>query len=268
MRSRNKYLNSRTTTWALMAILIFACGKKDSEETTTTTSVNQRTDPVHSPQPDPQDPGGPKPGPIRLLEIPGRALTKKENKDLFFPYASLFVKKAALHQSRKHKKCSPGYSDVCTVNRQVAFAFDLDSLKNENPHTLEIVDMRLHMNLYSVLNNKQSEMICSLDYRVCSGQGRKQDFWTTTFVQDGTFWKKGYEKTVISSLFQDLLNKAPTDQGLYLASEAEFSLMDLFHLQRDTFKEYAFLKDTLKYVVTDDTYVEEPVLRVYMRDVQ
>ncbi len=249
----------------LVLVLLISSCKKEEETTTVSDGVGRQDDeirlPPAEPTPDPTPPPWEEPQ-WKIVEIPARVLMSQEMNLLHFPYTKLTMKILKLGQNRKHKKCEDDYEDQCVVNRQIGFAFDLDIFKRENPHTLVVKDMQVVFDAYSIEKNKRSELLCSLDFRVCSGRGKPQNIIVKTFWQDGTFWKKGYERTVLTPLFQTTIDDGDTSEGLYIVKDAALSLIDLFKLRSDNFKEYAVLKKNLKFAVTDDTYVENVSLRV------
>src|SRR5690606_29660306 len=160
---------------------------------------------------------------VKILEIPGKSFSSREAKALHLPYSKLLMPHSPLGKARNHKNCADGYENQCVVNRQIGFGFDLRALKGENPHTLVVHDMRIVMDLDSSSKDRRSELICSVDLRVCSARAKSQNIVVTTFWQDGTFWKKQHARTVLPTLFQDAIDEGKHEDGLYLVEGMDLS---------------------------------------------
>ncbi len=253
--------------------LLLLSGCNPNEEVTETNKDDQNTinDPINRP-PNPDDPTpNPPQTRLRLVEIKGRDLSKDELKNSILPYNKLFFPVAPLNKNFKSKKCQNN-TEKCVVNRQIPFAFNLDVLKGESPKDIVIKDMIIEMGLVSVGQNYRTEQFCFLELKTCSGNAITRHptlgipWFIKTFAWDSTFWKKGHDQTMLTKTFHETLEKGKVADGHYVVEKGQFSMKNLFLLSSDNLKEYVFLKDNIRFMVSDDTFVVDPVLKVYIED--
>lgn len=255
----------------LLYPLFFVGCNKQTEEVTSNDSTKTIQDSINNPlPPDEPTPVPPQVRP-RLVEIKGRKLTKNEIKNTIFAYNKLFFPVASLQKNFKSKKCKYNKKH-CVVNRQIPFAFDLDVLKGEDPKDIVIKDMIIEMGLESIATNYKTEQFCFLELKICSGNAIVRHptlgvpWFIKTFAWDMTFWKKGHDQTMLTKNFHETLESGKVNDGHYRVEKGQFSMKDLFLLTSDNLKEYIFLKDNIRFMVSDDTFVINPVLKIYIED--
>lgn len=228
-----------------------------------------------SPDPDdPKDPTEPDPADPKdvVLTFAPRKVGKSEYKTLELPYRTMFFKVLGPGESKKHIACKKKFKKKCVVNKQVLFAFDTDAFKEYKEH-YKLMRIKLKADYVSFGKNRRSEMICFVNDQVCSGRAitkipgiglpdlAKLAFW------NGPFWKRGPASIVQNDIFHSFLESGwSEDDGVFLKTNETFRLDRLFGQDNLRFQQHLFDDTPLYFTVTDDTFVENVEIEIFLRE--
>lgn len=251
--------------------IVFGCGKGDDGLDSVPPITSGDGD--VRPPPDDDDSGPPPPNSRRWTETLNAVNADKDIlKGLKLPYQHKIVKKIALGESRKTKKCPDAFKKKCVKNRQVSFNFNLKELSSFDPFDTKVVDINLTGTFYSIGKNHRTELLCILQIKRCSGRsiiklpGIGLGFLVKMIWWDKEFWADGYEKVIRSTLFHDELNNSYNEEaGLYIMEKKTFSLKDLLAYRAGLLHQVIIENDNLTFTVADDTFAEQLSLDVILQ---
>ncbi|MCF8060235.1 MAG: hypothetical protein K9K67_13120 [Bacteriovoracaceae bacterium] len=170
-----------------------------------------------------------------------------------------------------HRFCHPDYKDRCVVNRQVLFQFSTTFINENYPSELwDILKINLTANFYSVGKNQRTELLCLLNNRVCSGKaisqviGLKVPFLKILW-RNHKFWIGRDEDHVLNDKFHHELIAGAVDETIYIRENLSMDLKEFLSLATTDMQTLVRKNEGIKFSVTDDTYVEDPILTIRLR---
>lgn len=216
----------------------------------------------------PTDPADPIPTSIKINILPSDIDPNSVN----LVYRK-FIKPMQLGEVTHDEDCHPGLLDKCIWNSQVIFGFDTEYLNKNYPKELwEITNVELTSSFYSLAPNKRGELFCSLNLKVCSGSYTKDALTDDTnerkrlklFIKNPKFWVGKNKNHVLNNDFSKLLKLHQIEKHLWIVKDHTFQFGKLFRLGANDVKTLMRKIRILSFSVTDDTYVEDPIIKVYL----
>lgn len=264
----------RFVTLMTLAILIVSCGNPHISEEPANDNVTGTT-PV---EPDPQDPNWPPQDPQQppqkvLVEVNAQAVTADEAKQMNLVYKKI-VKTIELGNTVKSKSCPDGHDHHCVKDRQVVFQFDLTNVDlPDNKYKLE--DAEILGDYYSIGKNYRTELLCLLNSNVCSGKGILKfpkiglSFLVKMLWWNSAFWVNDYNQMVPTTLFQDTLDSGwNPNENIFIRENQLFSLKDLYNWPSENLQHLLDRHKKWNFVISDDTFVDRPLLRLRFQRVR
>lgn|GEM_PF-2531483 len=253
----------------LLMTLLFSC---QQDETTIPKSPNRdvsgNDDLNPTPTPTPVPPPTPPPLQTEVLILQPSDLNKN---DTNIVYRKMF-KPVGLNETRDdHRFCHKDFKDKCVVNRQVLFQFSTTSINSSFPSELwDITKIELTANYYSVGKNQRTELLCLLNNRRCSGKaisnviGLKVPFLKILW-RNNKFWIGRDEDHVINDKFHQALLDGKLDEGIFVRQNLAIDLARFLSLPSTEIQTLVRKNEGIQFSVTDDTFVEEPILTIHFR---
>lgn len=232
-------------------------------------SIGGNDDLQPGPGPDPTPTPEPTPAPPQTATVTLQPSSLSKG-DTTLVYRKVF-KVVGLNEPREHRNCHEQYSDKCTINQQILWQFDTSGINENYPSALwDIGKVEMTAGYYSVGKNHRTELLCLLNNKVCSGKAiskiprlglpflkilwRNHKFWTG---RDGDHVK--------NKLFHDTLLSGQINEELYVVPNHTFDFSRVFSLPATAVQTLIRKNDGVHLSVTDDTFVEDPILKVYLK---
>lgn len=266
----------------LVSLLVFSSCKKGGElppipSDGLSNSEDLKPDPnapKPTPPPLPGDPGQPSdPGDPTPQSVKINILASDINPNSVELVYRKFIKPMQLGEVTHDEECHPNLTDKCIWNSQVIFGFDTEYLNKDYPKELwEITHVELTASFYSLAPNKRGELFCSLDLKVCSGAYTKDALTNDSsegkilkfFIKNPKFWVGKNKRHVVNNDFTELLKLHKIEDHLWIVRDHTFELGKLFKLPLNEVKTLMRKTHILSFSVSDDTYVEDPIIKVYL----
>lgn len=245
-------------TLLLSFALFHSCGDNPRIETGAQNSINPVTpgdDGPHDPDlpDDSDDTTSPNPT-IKLYRVEGRALVGGES--VVLPY---------LEKHFEIVGSSPVYENKPVKNAQTVFAFDLPIIDFS---TEAIVDVVIRSDLFTHKKNKGTEIICSLDLKICSGLAIKENSKILQLFRKNRnplFWSASETTQMSNYQFINVLNYAQEhDKKTFRLLDAD---LELSKILETSYEEMIGLlsHSSIYFTIADDTMVVRPVLFIKVR---
>lgn len=222
--------------------------------------------PVPNPTPTPTPPPPPINETVNLELLP----SDLNKDDTTLVYRKMF-KTVQLGENRDHRHCDDDYKSTCIVNRQVLFQFNVEDINKNYPSELwDVTRVSLKANYYSVGKNERTELLCILNNRLCSGKaiskiaGLKIPFIKILW-RNGQFWIGRDEDHVMNDIFHKALLDGEIHEKLFIRKDLTLDLSRTFNMQPPALQTLVRKSEGVHFSVTDDTYVEDPVLSVSLK---
>ncbi|MDC1175588.1 hypothetical protein OAT67_09325, partial [Bacteriovoracaceae bacterium] len=206
--------------------------------------------------------------------LEARAIGGEDLDGLRTPYKKGIVKHLSLGESRKGKWCAKNFKNRCVKNRQVHFAFDLDEVPYLLDGQYRVVKSEIQASYYSIGKNYKTEMLCFLNINRCSGRSIIKiprlglSFLIKMLWWDKKFWENGYDAVVSNDWFHSqMMNTWSDEEELYLMENSSLAMSSLFNLHSDELTDIFKSERSLVFTVTDDTFVEDPKIKLTLEEV-
>ncbi|MBL7665220.1 MAG: hypothetical protein JNM93_08805 [Bacteriovoracaceae bacterium] len=242
-------------------ITLQSCGDNpqiEKQVETIITPVDPGDEPVDPELPTPDDPiddVSPEPT-IKLYKIDARTINEED--EIVLPYSTKHFKAVAP---------SAAYENNSLKNVQTVFAFDLPEIDFDKETVLDIV---IRTDLYTHKKNKGTEILCSLDLRLCSGlaikenpkllqlfrKNRNPDFWTGPTDQMSTY---EFINLLAHAQEHDKKTYKILDADIQLSKVLGTSTEDLIGL---------LVQESIYFTIADDTMVVKPTLYIKVSEEQ
>lgn len=226
-----------------------------------------RPDPNPEPTPPPPTPTPP-PNLTAEVTIEPSSLSKG---DTTLVYRKVF-KVVGLNEPRSgHRNCDDAYQDQCTVNQQILWQFNTTEVNTVYPPELwDIGRVEMTASYYSIGNNGRTELICLLNEKVCSGKSitkipRLGLPFLKILWRNHKFWTGRDEDHVKNQLFHDLLLGGQQGENLFIVRNHTIDFTRLFSMPPTQVQTLIRKNEGIHLSVTDDTFVEEPILKVFLK---
>lgn len=230
---------------------------------------NDDLNPGPDPTPDPTPTPTPTPPPTEkvVIELQPSDLNKD---DTTLVYRKMF-KPVQLGEPRKHRHCDDDHKDTCVVNRQVLFQFSTTSLNETYEQELwDVTKVTLKANYYSIGKNHRTELLCLLNNRLCTGKAiSKIAGLNIPFIKllwrNQKFWIGRDEDHVMNDVFHQELLSGKVNDNLFIRKDLTFDIARTFILPATDLQTLVRKNEGIHFSVTDDTFVEDPVLTIHLK---
>ncbi len=231
----------------------------DTDQDTPDDTVDPRLPPDNPTDPtNPNDPNQP-PQQSAVLKI----LPSDVNPDSVTLVYRKTIEPLQLGETSDPKDCHPSFPTKCVWNSQVIFGYSTDFLNNEYPKEVwEIAAVEMTVSFYTHALNKRSELFCLHNTKMCSGQIGKDD--GKFIVKNPKFWTGKDGNHVANALFTAVMGRNRLEESLWIVHDYTFSLGKMFKLSDNDLRILFRKKDIVSFSVSDDTYVEDPIIKVYL----
>ena len=250
---------------ALLSLsFLYSCKSTQPDEPDFSGGGRDDLQPAPDPEPTPIPDDPPAPPRVETWSLEGDDISKEERKETPIPYRTWFVKTINLNQNVENKKCVSGYEDRCVVNRQLLFQFRTEEIQEKYPTEFwSLKSARLTGSYYSVGKNNRTELLCLLNANHCSGQGILKNWFGKLIWWSSKFWTKKYDHIVKNKWFNEFLIEGydATDK-LYIRRDETVNLLDIFPVRLIDMERYVRKDKSVKFSITDDTYIEDPILHL------
>ncbi len=229
-----------------------------------------KPDPQPAPTPTPGPGPEPTPAPIEklVLTIEPSSLNKG---DTTLVYRKMF-KVVGLGEPRSgHRNCDSRYPDHCSVNQQILWQFSTQELNENYPQELwDVGKVEMTASYYSVGKNHRTELLCLLNNQVCSGKAisripRLGLPFLKILWRNHKFWTGRDEDHVKNQLFHETLLAGQDGEEFYRVHNHTFDFSRVFSMPANQVQTLIRKNDGIHMSVTDDTYVEDPLLKIYLQ---
>lgn len=266
----------------LICSLFTSCSNKSEEEFGIDSPKSATEDiqkpPSNPPSSDgpsiPRDPGNGNDSPSQVVsykKIQMSDLTEEELESIEFPYHRKTGAKLKLAgMSEESKKCSDVHKNKCIDRKQVHFHFNLENLKLQyEPELWKVESISLEASYISHQENDKTELICFLNTKKCSGKiiYQANSRFTSKIAKllwiNKKFWEKDHTLNIVNQAFTEKLESSFIDQDkVYMAHNTVFNIESLFSIDKQSLDTVVRKSNHLSFVVSDDTFVEDPVLTI------
>lgn len=217
----------------------------------------------------PSDPGDPNPQTVNVKILPSDI----DPNSVALVYRK-FIKPMQLGEVTKDEDdCHPSLPHKCIWNSQVIFGYDTEYLNKDFPKELwEITNVEITASFYSLAPNKRGELFCSLDLKICSGEYTRDAVTDDNsehkqlkfFIKNPKFWVGRNKDHIVNDIFTQLLKLNQIEDHLWIVRDHTFDFGKLFNLKLNDVRTLLRKTRILSFSVSDDTYVEDPIVKVYL----
>ena len=220
------------------------------------------TGPVPTDPSQPEPPTTPPPtGPTQAVQ---RISPSDVNPDDVILVYRKMIDPMQLGQISDSRKCHPALPSKCIWNSQVIFGYQTDDLNKNYPKELwEITHIEFTSSFYSLAIKKRDELLCMHNIKMCSGELGKDD--DKFIVKNPKFWNGDNDDHIVDNQFTNLLRAHQIEDDLWIVKDHTFDLGKLFRLDIYALRRLFRKNDFISFSVSDDTYVEDPEIKVYLQ---
>lgn len=256
--------------WILI-LLVSSCSN-DAPVVTDPLAVGGNDDlnpnPVPTPLPNPIPTPGPEPEPItKSFTLQPSDLHKDDTTLVYRSY----IKAIGLNEPRDHRKCPDEYNSQCVLNRQVLFQFITHDLNSNYPQELwDVTDIELKADYYSLGKKYRTELLCLLNNKLCTGKAMtKIAGLNIPFIKilwrNPSFWTGRDEDHVVNDWFHGELLKGKVLDDFFVRRDLILNLQRHLNMPTTSIQTLLRKNEGIQFTVTDDTYVENPILSIKLK---
>jgi hypothetical protein len=257
----------------LSLMTLFSCSQDEAAipiDPNTGIGGNDDLRPGPTPQPTPLPPPVPTPKPVEnvVLTIEPSSLNKN---DTTLVYRKMFNVVGLGEPRSGHRSCDSRYSEQCAVNQQILWQFSTEDINENYPQELwDVGKVEMTASYYSVGKNHRTELLCLLNNRFCSGKAisrlpRLGLPFLKILWRNHNFWTGRDEDHVRNQLFHDILLAGQDGEEFFRVSNHTLDFSRFFSMHANQVQTLVRKNDGIQMSVTDDTFVEDPILKVYLK---